>query len=249
MAGSHSLFPIIQEIESNEEKRSSPASEVQLSSTPISSVLQLLPTLTVQPPSLLGTRDLDNIVLEYIDDDEDFSSEKYDPTEYYANSNLTFFESQLPTRIVNKLVQHAANGEKNKVKAILNEPLLCKPKNLARLRELLCTPATVVDINGREYVNRTVYQVALGVNDYNVVSKKGNKVIEGIVEMLEECYFKELPDDIEVIQEQYQKQYPKGYKEKEQARIESDSNELNQVLKAVAEASDADCQQTMALST
>lgn len=199
---------------------------------------------------LTGDINTDQIALDYLSD-ELFDSTEYDPKKYYAQPNLTFFESRLPTLVVMKLVQHAAYGTMNdieQIKNILDRSFLGNPKNLARLRELLCTPTTIKDPVGRVHKNRTVYQIALGARDYNIPNTSGVQVVDGLVEILGE-YFKKLPEGESLRQQQYDGQFPPGFEERKQERILSDSSALNRVIKIVAAATDANCQQTMALDS
>jgi hypothetical protein len=78
------------------------------------------------------------------------------------------------------LLQACVNGERDKVNAILTQ-----------FPELLLEKGTVMDYSGRVHRNRTVYQLALGACDKNVLDKNGNIVVEGMVEMIEE-HFKRL---------------------------------------------------------
>jgi hypothetical protein len=75
------------------------------------------------------------------------------------------------------LLQACVNGERDKVKAILKQ-----------FPELLHEKGTVIDYSGRVHRNRTVYQLALGACDYNVLDKKGNIVVKGMVEMIEKRF-------------------------------------------------------------
>ena len=200
--------------------------------------------------SLTGAAVTDQMVLDYLGN-EIFDSTGYDPKTYHAETGLTLFESKLPALVVPKLVQHAVNvtaDDIEQIKKILGEPLSRKPNNLARLRELLCTPTTVKDHYGRLFENRTVYQIALGAREYNVTSENGVQVVNGLVEMLGE-YFKKLPDGESLRQQQYNEQFPEGSEEKEEEKIANYSRELNRMIEVVKSSSDADCQQTMALDS
>ena len=109
---------------------------------------------------------LEDPVLDYMSD-ENFESEKYSP----ASVGPTFFENRLP---VITLLLHAVRGEYDKVDAMLKKnPLLLLEKD------------TVTDYSGRTHYKRTVYQLALGALDQDVIDEKGRKVVDGMKEMIE----------------------------------------------------------------
>ena len=99
---------------------------------------------------------LEGPVLDYMSD-ENFESEKYTP----ASVGPTFFENRLP---VITLLLHAARGEYEKVDAMLKKnPLLLLEKD------------SVTDYSGRKHYKRTVYQLALGAVDQDVIDAKERK--------------------------------------------------------------------------
>lgn len=170
------------------------------------------------------------------------------------NSSRTlygFYKPEETKGVVKKLLKHAVYAtaaDIKEIKEILDRALSRKPPDLDYLRELLCTPGTVKSYNNHIYEKRTLYQIALGAREYNVMSESGIQVVDGLVEMLGE-YFKKLPDGEMLQKQQYDAQFPKGFEETEKKRISNDSRELNRVIEVVDNASDVDCQQTMALDS
>jgi len=200
----------------------------------------------------LDVPEIFNIIMEYVGP-VGLDSTNFNPATHYSTPGrqLTFFELQLPAFT---LVQHAASAEKGKVENMLNKALaLSKNKHDPELlRALLESPATVTDHAGRTHYQRTVYQVALGANYRDVVIEKDGKkiqVVDGLVEMIE-GFFLKLSNGAQLMQQQYEAQFPKGYEEEvEKPRRTNDSFALNQVMQAVVAATDADCQQTMLLDS
>jgi hypothetical protein len=74
------------------------------------------------------------------------------------------------------LLQACVYGEYDKVNAILKQ-----------FPELLHAKGTVMDYSGRIHKDRTVYQLALGACDYNVIVN-GKVVVDGMVEMIEKHF-------------------------------------------------------------
>jgi hypothetical protein len=155
-------------------------------------------------------------------------------------------------RIVKKLLGHAVLATQEdiqQIKKILATPSSRNPVDqINYLQKLLCTPGTVKGYNGRIYKDRTLYQLALGAREYNVISENGIQVVEGLVELLG-TYFEKLPNGKTLQQQQYATQFPAGYEEKENERISTDSRELKRVIGVIGNATDADCQQTLALDS
>lgn len=185
------------------------------------------------PTSILPVHELEDVTSDYVDAKELVSKE--DEKFFSSRSPATFFELRL---YVKKLLQHAANGEKDQVE----EMLIQNPA-------LLLEKATVTDYSGRTHFQRTVYQIVLGALDGNVQHTNGNKVVSnGMIEMIE-GYFKKLPnktpEEIEKIrQEQYNGQFPDGQQEKEEKRVVADSVALNTVMGIILSSNEADCKAT-----
>jgi len=92
----------------------------------------------------------------------------------------SLFNQPVTAKKTQALLQAAAYGDYKKVNDILTaNPLLLLEKG------------TVMDYSGRVHKDRTVYQIAKGACDHNVIAK-GEIVVEGMVEMIEE-HFKDLP--------------------------------------------------------
>ena len=137
--------------------------------------------------------DLENLILKYIGD-ENFESKDYS----LSNVGPTFFENRLP---VITLLSHAVRGEYDEVNAMLNKnPLLLLEKD------------SITDYSGRQHYKRTVYQLALGAMDQDVINKDGKQVLDGMKEMIEN-HFSKLPmkteEIIRIMQEQYNEQFQK----------------------------------------
>ena len=148
-------------------------------------------------------------------------------------ADLTYFEKRAP---VITLLQHAVRGEFKEVDAILfKNPSLLLEKD------------TVTDYSGRIHDKRTVYQLALGAVDQDVIDEKGRKVVDGMKEMIEK-HFSRLPMKPEeitrIMQQQYNEQFPEDHEIKEAIRVESESNALHAVLGVIREAKDDVCQKT-----
>jgi hypothetical protein len=157
-----------------------------------------------------------------------------------------FYRPEKIKGIVKKLLNHAVYATADDIQAIKN--ILDKSPNHPYLRELLFTTGTVKRYDGRVLENRTLYQIALGAREYNVTSENGKPVVNGLIEMLGE-YFKKLPDGETLRKQQQDAQFPEGFEEIEKEKMANDSRELNRMIKTVSEATDDECQQTMALDS
>jgi hypothetical protein len=190
-----------------------------------------------QLPPFIFAREIDNIASSYVDPVELTTNGIYSST-----NPSTFFEGQVFGLYLTKLLQHAVHGEKDQVDDMLkNNPLL------------LLERGTVTDYSGRTHFNRTVYQLALGATDCDVINEHGLKVVDGMIEMIEE-HFKKLtnktPEEREQLKKsQYDDQFPADEKEQEATRIKNDSFALNTVISVIASASDEDCKNTNSIDT
>lgn len=175
-----------------------------------------------------------------VEDEEHFSSVKYDPAEVpeINSCSLSLFQKR---PAVLTLLRHAARGEFNEVDAMLSKnPLLLKEKG------------TIIDFCGRKHLDCTVYQFVLGAKDKNVKNAKGDKiVVHGMIEMIEEKHFPELKKhgiDYETeMQKQFDEQYPAEYKEIEAKEDARDDAAYDAALNVVKKASNVVCESTNTL--
>jgi hypothetical protein len=118
---------------------------------------------------------VDDLVLVFTTDEkENFNSANYSPTAV----GPTFFESRLP---LITLLNYVVRGEKDQAGSMLKKNPM-----------LLLGCDSVTDYSGRPHFQRTAYQLALGAVDRDVINEKGIKVVDGMVEMIEE-HFHNLP--------------------------------------------------------
>src|SRR3990167_3696964 len=130
--------------------------------------------------------ELENLVLEYeytessMDadkkkDNSNFNSDHYSLTQVGS----TLFESRLP---VITLLRHVVRAEYKQVDAMLtkNPLLLFEADDVKDYSRGYC--------NYRKHHNRTAYQSALGAVDRDIFDKNGSKVVNGIIELIEEHF-------------------------------------------------------------
>ncbi len=146
-----------------EEKKSQPSSEMDVTSKAVTGIAH--PPLVTDPKVANPARIMGS-----------FLENKQLPKVLTTSHGVRTLFSKALTPI---LLQACVNGERDKVNAILTQ-----------FPELLHEKGTVIDYSGRVHRDRTVYQLALGACDYNVIVN-GKIVVEGMVEMIDE-HFKRL---------------------------------------------------------
>ncbi len=144
-----------------EEKKSQPSSEMDVASKAVIGIPH--PPLVTDPKVANPARIMGS-----------FLENKQIPKVLSTSRGVRTLFSKALTPI---LLQACINGERDKVKAILKQ-----------FPELLHEKGTVIDYSGRVHRNRTVFQLALGACDYNVLDKNGNIVVKGMVEMIEKRF-------------------------------------------------------------
>jgi hypothetical protein len=151
---------------------------------------------------------------------------------------MTLFENGCSD--IQQLLKYAINGQKNKVKSMLD-------KN----PELLLKRATVVDFWGRVHVDRTVYQIALGMRDYDVLINIKDKSIPVIAGMVGEVkqYFSQLKDGETDEREQREEQLSPEQIAREEKQFARRSETLKQLMRQVIASSDENCSITLALDS
>lgn len=97
--------------------------------------------------------------------------------------------------------------------------------------ELLLSEGATIDYSGRK-LEGTALRIALGARDIDVFNKKGIKVIEGMVEMIE-SYLVKLPEGKSEIAAQKSKQFGIGWAAKERQRVINDRAALKNVFDAI----------------
>lgn len=131
--------------------------------------------------------------------------------------------------LVQQFLQHIIDGEQKEAKTILDDH-----QQLIGL--LLTEKAKVKDYSGRK-IYGTALQLAAGAED---VRYHENEIC--MVEMLIP-YIKSLPDGENIMAAQIAEQFPEGYEEQEQQRIEDDKAALIKVLDAIGKSNnDAECE-------
>ncbi len=153
---------------------------------------------------------------------------------------------QLHKRAHAKLLQHIIYGEKDQAEAMLKQASELPDKTL--LSALLLGKDTVasysfgLDKNNPVKMKGTALQIAAGADDVDVIIN-GKKVVDGMAEMIA-SYLGQLPDGEALIAKQMQEQFPDDKSEEE--RCLRDMEALNKVVKAIEDATDAECKQALA---
>src|SRR3990167_8347503 len=149
----------------------------------------------------------------------------------------------LHKRACSKLLQHIIYGEKDQAEKMLKEASQLTDKTL--LSALLLGKDTVasysfgLDKNNPVKMKGTALQIAAGADDVDVIIN-GKKVVDGMAEMIA-SYLGQLPDGEALIAKQMQEQFPDDKSEEE--RCLRDMEALNKVVKAIEDATDAECKQ------
>ncbi|EKD54525.1 MAG: hypothetical protein ACD_60C00075G0004 [uncultured bacterium] len=145
-----------------------------------------------------------------------------------------------------KLLQHIIYGKKDEAEAMLKQASWLTDKTL--LSKLLLKKDTVasysfgLDKNNPVKMKGTALQIAAGADDFDVIIS-GKKVVDGMSEMIA-SYLRQLPEGEAEIAKQMNERFPDEKSEEE--RCLRDIEALNKVVKAIEDATDAECNQALA---
>jgi hypothetical protein len=136
--------------------------------------------------------------------------------------------NSIETFYFSRLLEHVVKGEQDEAEEIIK-------KNCSFLRRV----GRVQDYSGRT-IEGTALQMALGAGD---IGPKQDNVY--MVEMIQN-YFSELPDGLQEMKKQYDKQFPPGYEQDEEKRKQEDAEALHCVSRTIEESKeDEDCKEAL----
>ncbi|MDA8561668.1 hypothetical protein N9L02_00965 [Gammaproteobacteria bacterium] len=165
--------------------------------------------------------DIENIILDYT------SSENFDSRNYNLyDSKYSIFEKRLP---VYTLLMHVIKSEKEQAHKMLQKnPLLLLERD------------TVIDYAGRKHFNRTVYQIALGLMDFDLRLNE-EKPLTGMIDIIKN-HFKRLPNKNtheikKIMQAQQDEQINAASHQAELNRRKNDESELLKIVDLIKGAS------------